>query len=205
MPELPEVETIRRQLDKELTGFTIVSAKTDWEKSFRPSFRVVSQAIIGKRIESIDRQAKLLIFNLSGGLALLFHLKLTGRLLVRKPSNPPDEFTRSVFTLRMPNLNSSGPGSSLELRFADARKFGFVKLITDQKEMVDLLQGYGPEPLKDLTLEKFRRIIGGLSRPIKLTLLDQEKISGMGNIYANDALWLAKIKPPRPSNKLTKD
>src|SRR3990167_2236244 len=111
MPELPEVETIRRQLDKELTGFTIVSAKTDWEKSFRPSFRVVSQAIIGKRIESIDRQAKLLIFNLSGGLALLFHLKLTGRLLVRKPSNPPDEFTRSVFTLRMPDLNSSGPGS----------------------------------------------------------------------------------------------
>ncbi len=223
MPELPEVETIRKQLDAELTGYTFVSVKTDWRKSFRPSFNVVSKAIVGEGIELIDRQAKLLIFHLSGGFDLLFHLKLTGRLLVRNPSDPLDEFTRSVFTLRragkIPDLNPSDSGSDRsglrsedsgslrrgpkELRFADARKFGFVKLITDKKEMEKLLAGYGPEPFKDLTLLKFKEALRSSSRPIKVVLLDQGKISGLGNIYANDALWSASVDPRIPSKKLT--
>jgi len=223
MPELPEVETIRRQLDKELRGCSFVSVKTDWEKSFRPSFNIVSKAIVGKEIESISRQAKLLIFHLSGGIELLFHLKLTGQLLVRKPSDPADKYVRSVFTLywRPPQLRelellellpkgvplrkSRRPLEEMkELRFADARKFGFVKLITGKKEMEGLLKGYGPEPLKDLTLNKFSAILKSSSRPVKIVLLDQAKISGLGNIYANDALWLAKVDPRKAGNKVTK-
>ncbi len=202
MPELPEVETIRRQLSSELEGFTFTSVKTDNEKMFRPSFKAVSKAIAGQKIGAIDRQAKLLIFKLSDGLSLLFHLKLTGRLLVRNPSDVPDAFTHAVFILRIPDLNPSDPGSKRELRFADARKFGFVKLITNKKEMEELLAGYGPEPFKDLTSKKFQDALSGSVRPIKIVLLDQEKISGIGNIYANDALWLAGINPKFKSDKL---
>ena len=210
MPELPEVETIRRQLDQELKGYSFVSVKTNWKKSFRPSFDIVSKAIAGKKIKTVDRQAKLLIFNLSGGSSLLFHLKLTGQLLIRNPSDPLDNYTRSVFSLKLQPpqgetfLDTDRPGSK-ELRFADARKFGFVKLVKDKKEMEGLLEGYGPEPLKDLTLKKFLAILKDSSRPVKIVLLDQTKISGIGNIYANDALWLAKVSPRMASNKITKE
>ena len=202
MPELPEVETIRKQLAKEIQGFVFSDVRTDAEKMFKPSFKVVSSAINNQKIESVSRQAKLLIFNLSSGFSLLFHLKLTGRLLVRKPSDPADEFTHAVFILRIPDLNPSAPGSKRELRFADARKFGFVKLVTDQKEMEDLLKGFGPEPFKDLTLKSFTKALGTSARPIKIVLLDQQKISGIGNIYANDSLYLAKVHPKKPANKL---
>lgn len=202
MPELPEVETIRKQLAHDLSGYTIVSLKTDWPKSFRPSFEMVKRVVIGKKIDSVGRQAKLIIFNLVGDHKLLFHLKLTGRLLVRKPSDRADDYTRSVFTLRIPDLKSSDPGSGRELRFADSRKFGFVKLVSDPKEMETLLKGYGPEPFKDLTLKNFTQILKSSSRPVKIVLLDQAKISGVGNIYANDAFWLSKIDPKTPARKL---
>lgn len=224
MPELPEVETIRRQLEIELKGFTFVSITTDNEKMFRPSFKAVSKAIVGQKIKAIDRQAKLIIFNLTSdkkqltndgqksgvscqgsAIYLLFHLKLTGRLLVRKTDAPADDFVHAVFTLdpiRIPDLRPSDPGSKLELRFADARKFGFVKLITNKKEMEELLAGYGPEPFKDLNLKNFTGILESSGWPVKVVLLDQEKISGIGNIYANDALYLSKIYPIKPANKL---
>ncbi len=204
MPELPEVETIRRQLEKELKGFTFVSLTTDNEKMFRPAFKTISSAIENKKILSVDRQAKLLIFNLSGGSSLLFHLKLTGQLLVRGPSDPEDKYTHATFTLVPKGFARRGLARIKELRFADARKFGFVKLVTDKKEMKKLLEGYGPEPFKDLTLKKFQEALESSSRPVKIVLLDQAKVSGLGNIYANDALWLAGINPRRASNKVTK-
>lgn len=216
MPELPEVETIRRQLAHDLTGYTVADVKTTWEKSFRPSFEAVEKVIIGKKIAKVDRQAKLIIFKLrsversaSGGewKYLLFHLKLTGRMLVRKPSDPPDEYPRSVFTLVAPQglalpFARRGLRETKELRFADARKFGYVRLIADRREMEKVLQSFGPEPLKDLTLPKFSQILKSSSRPVKQVLLDQTKISGLGNIYANDALWRARIDPRIPANKL---
>ena len=228
MPELPEVETIRRQLDKELKGYAISAVQTDFTKSFRPSFETVNRVIVGGVIKAFDRQAKLLILRLllpvkesPRQVYLIFHLKLTGQLLVRKPKDPADKYVRSVFTLvappgklresnrsKIPDLNSSDPRSnglgSMELRFADARKFGYVKLITDKKEMGDLLKSYGPEPFKDLKLKNFTQILKSSARPIKTILLDQEKISGIGNIYANDALWLAGLDPRRASHKVTK-
>lgn len=197
MPELPEVETIRRQLENDLQGSEFLSLQTTFPKSFQPSFAVVEKSIRGQKIKKIERQAKLLIFRLERGGYLLFHLKLTGRLLVRRSGHPPDDYTRSVFVLQTPK------DKTLELRFADARKFGFVKLVKSEKEMNQLLQGFGPEPLKDLSLPKFIRLVKESGRPIKVVLLDQSKISGLGNIYDNDALWLAKIDPKKPAKGLT--
>lgn len=243
MPELPEVETIRRQLEKEVGGFTIAEVKTNWPKAFQPSYEAVRKTIVGRRIAAVERQAKLLIFYLaekdpSGSLRkpegsekiaaqtrrvksekvyLLFHLKLTGRLLVRPPGAPPDDFTRAVFTLKKPFPPTGGSTRRVkgtrrvrgavekELRFADARKFGFVRLLKDEMEMADLRWGYGPEPFKDLDLAKFREVLGSSARPVKIVLMDQTKIAGVGNIYANEALWLAKISPRLPSNKVSND
>jgi formamidopyrimidine-DNA glycosylase len=93
-------------------------------------------------------------------------------------------------------------GAEKELRFADARKFGFVRLLRTAAEMADLRRGYGPEPFKDLDWSKFKEVLSGSAQPVKIVLMDQEKIAGVGNIYANEALWLAKINPRHPSNKI---
>lgn len=203
MPELPEVETIRRQLALELTGYTFKKVTSVWEKAFRPSFGVVKKAVVGRMITKVDRQAKILIMALSrhaqGATSttyLLFHLKMTGQLLVRSPKDPPDDHVRSVFSLKKGRRCK-------ELRFADARKFGFVKLLTSNDEMLALRSGYGPEPLGDLNLKNFTVILNASRRSVKTVLLDQSKISGVGNIYANDALWLAGVDPKTPANKIT--
>jgi len=196
MPELPEVETIRRQLENELQGSKLLSLQTTFPKSFRSSFALVKKNILAQKIKKIKRQAKLLIFQLEKGEYLLFHLKLTGRLLIRKEGEKADDYTRSVFTLQ------TNKGKVVELRFADARKFGFVKLVRSKKEMDSLLQGFGPEPLKDLTRGKFSQILKKSGQAVKVVLMDQSKISGIGNIYANDALWLSQINPQKPSRDL---
>ena len=188
MPELPEVETIRRQLEREIKGSRFLSLSTSHPKSFQPSFEVVKKNILGRKIRTVGRRAKLLIFDLAGP-KLLLHLKLTGRLLVRKSGEKPDEYTRSVFTLKTPK------GKTLELRFADSRKFGLVKIVDSDQEMNSILAEYGPEPFDDLTLIKFVEVMQKSNRAAKTILLDQKKISGLGNIYANDALWLAKTNP----------
>jgi formamidopyrimidine-DNA glycosylase len=197
MPELPEVETIRKQLQDELQGSRFLSVTTDNPKSFRPSFVVVKKNIIGQKIKEIGRQAKLIIFHLESRGYLLFHLKLTGRLLVRKAGEKTDDYTRSVFTLK------TAKSKILELRFSDARKFGFVKLVKSQKEMDSLLREFGPEPFKDLILNKFTQVLERAGQAVKVVLMDQKRISGIGNIYANDALWLAKINPKTPAKILT--
>ncbi|MBI4359351.1 MAG: hypothetical protein HY577_02095, partial [Candidatus Nealsonbacteria bacterium] len=177
MPELPEVETIRRQLEKELRGSKLLSVETSYPGSFRPSFRIVEKNVRGKKIQSVKRQAKLLILGLESGGYLLFHLKLTGRLLVRATGQKADDYTRSIFKLQ------NARGKLTELRFADARKFGFVKLIRSKKEMDSLLKGFGPEPLKDLTPGKFSEILKKSGQAVKVVLMDQTKVSGIGNIY----------------------
>ena len=196
MPELPEVETIRRQLNEEISGYTILGLKADAGKIFSPAVGEVRKLITGLKIEKADRQAKVLILSLTGHYHLLFHLKMTGRLLVRAPSSRGDKYVHAVFAL-------TAGKKRLELRFADARKFGYVKLLKSDEELAKLRLGYGPEPLKDLTLNNFRQILAGNRRAVKTVLLDQSKISGIGNIYANDALWLAGIAPSTPSNKIT--
>lgn len=206
MPELPEVETIRRDLEKELVGKTVLGLTYSTPKVLQPSPKAMREAIKGQKFESVERKGKLLILRLSGGQpkadrprdekTLGIHLRLTGRLLIRKEGDPPDEWQRATIKL------SGGK----ELRFADLRLFGYIKLFKDQKEVEDVLSKLGPEPLsKELDGEKFYEIIRKTSRPIKIALLDQKLISGIGNIYANEALFEAKIHPLTKANRLTKD
>lgn len=191
MPELPEVETIRRDLSQLIVGKKILDIKTDSPKQVQPSLEVVKKAAVGATIKKISRRAKLLQIFLSNGQILAVHLKLTGRLLVRKKGDPLDDWQRVTISL----------SGNRELRFADLRKFGWIRLV-DKKGLKSLLAEFGPEPMDDLTLQKFRDILASSRRPIKLALLDQKKIAGMGNIYANDALFLAKIDPRKPANKV---
>lgn len=196
MPELPEVETIRRDLERELKGKTILGLTYSTPKVLQPSPKAVHEAIKGKKIEGFERKGKLLIVRLSGGRTLGIHLRLTGRLLIRNEGDPEDEWQRAVIKL------SGGK----ELRFADLRLFGYIKLFKDEKEVEGTLAKIGPEPLsKELNGEKFYEIIHKTSRPIKIVLLDQALISGVGNIYANEALFEAGIHPLTKANQLTKD
>ncbi len=192
MPELPEVETIKRDLSRLIIGRRILGIETDSVKQVQPSLKVVKKAIVGATIKKIGRRAKLLQIFLSNGKILMVHLKLTGRLLVRKKDGPPDNWQRVVIYLSGDN----------ELRFCDLRKFGWIKLLDARSWKLEA-EKFGPEPLDDLTLAKFKAVLASSSRPVKIVLLDQKKISGVGNIYACEALFLARIDPRRPANQVT--
>ncbi|MDP1710446.1 MAG: bifunctional DNA-formamidopyrimidine glycosylase/DNA-(apurinic or apyrimidinic site) lyase [candidate division WWE3 bacterium] len=185
MPELPEVETIRKQLQKEVAGLSIVGIETDTPKMFRPSADKLLFRIKGQKITAVERRGKLLIFRLSGKENLVLHLRLTGQLILNKPADPADPFLHATIKL----------SDGRELRFNDARKFGYVSLVESDEELDKIVAGYGPEPFADLTWEKFQSAFSRSNRRIKDLLLDQKVISGVGNIYANEALWLAKIHP----------
>lgn len=202
MPELPEVETIRKDLDQLIVGRKILDVSTDTPRKVLPSIEAMKKAVVGLTIKTVKRRAKLLQIFLSNGMILIIHLKMTGRLLVRRVDDKKDDWQHTVFTLT----------GSKQLRFCDSRKFGWIKLVKDERELKKILKGFGPEPLSDLDINKFKKILSVSSRPIKLVLTDQTKISGIGNIYANEALFLARINPkvrakdfsPTQSRKLLK-
>ncbi len=204
MPELPEVETIKQDLSRLIVGKRIVDITTDSPKQVRPSFNVVKKAVVGATIRKIKRRAKLLMIFLSNGKILAVHLKLTGRLLVRKKGEKRDDWQHVVIKLK--NIKTKKQKNrELELRFCDMRRFGWIKLISND-ELRIMNNELGVEPLtKEFTIDRFRQVLSKTSRAVKIVLIDQKKISGIGNIYANDALNLAKINPRRPANKVTKE
>lgn len=193
MPELPEVETIRTDLQKLIVNKKISGLSGDNPKQIQPSLGVVEKAIVGTKIIKVARRAKLLQIFLSNGKILIIHLKLTGRLLFRSAKQNSDQWTHVVISF----------SDLTELRFADSRKFGWVKLIENEKDLDKILSGYGLESLTDLTQELFKEILKKNSRAIKIILMDQTKISGIGNIYACEALFLAKIDPRRQAKSLS--
>ncbi len=194
MPELPEVETIRRGLEKLIVGRKVLAVESDSPKQVQPSLGVVKKAIIGATIKKIQRRAKILQIFFSNGRIIIVHLKLTGRLLVREKGDKVDDWQRITISL----------DGGKELRFADSRKFGWFRLLKDEKELKKVLSEFGPEPFDDLNLPVFQKILNSTSRPIKIVLMDQQRISGVGNIYANEALFLARIDPRQPANKISK-
>src|SRR3972149_4560991 len=126
MPELPEVETIRGDLQKSLVGKKVLEVETDSSKQVQPSLAAVKKAIIGATIKKVERRAKLLQIFLDNGKILVIHLKLTGRLLIRKKDDPADEWQHAVLQLTTDNKQQTTKG--LELRFCDLRKFGWIRL-----------------------------------------------------------------------------
>lgn len=194
MPELPEVETLRRDLERTVLGRTItdVWVSSDAPRLVQCSLEVLRDRVIGARIESVSRRGKILIFEL--GLErgyMLLHRRMSGNLLYRALSEPPDTFTRMIFTL----------DDGHELRFVDLRKFGRLWLVDDPTEITAEL---GPEPLDEgFTTETLVEAFANRKGPVKAVLLDQTVISGLGNLYSDEALFLAGVHPLRPASGLT--
>ncbi len=203
MPELPEVETVRRGLSDLIVGKHVATVSHDTPKSFPNATVDVNNFLIGAQISQIRRRAKVLIIDLNNDYSLLIHLKMTGQLVfvgeVRfgagHPNDSlvnslPDKSTRVTFVF--------DDGS--QLFFNDQRKFGWIKLIPRLEiPNTDFMKKVGPEPLEDaFTAQNFQdRFIRRARTNIKAALLDQSVVAGVGNIYADESLWGAKIHPKR--------
>jgi formamidopyrimidine-DNA glycosylase len=195
MPELPEVETVVRGLREPLVGRRVTGAWYDWPRTIHsPDPDELAARITGQTVHSVTRRAKYIVCALDHDY-LLIHLKMTGRLYVT-PADAHDDADRWVhFRLDLDNGH--------QLRFSDARKFGKVYL-TDQLERIT--GALGPEPLEDdFTPDVLRARLAGRSKLIKALLLDQTFVAGVGNIYADEALFRAKIHPLRRSDTLSDD
>lgn len=198
MPELPEVETVARDLRPRIVGATIVGARCSWARTLRThSPEAFAEAVAGRRVEAIGRRAKLVVIELSGEAALTIHLKMTGQLFVVPAEAPDDPYVRLVLEF----------GDGREVRFRDIRKFGKIGLYGRDGATGELTQevggsavfaAFGPEPLDPgFTLRDFRRRLRRRKGRLKSLLLDQSFIAGVGNIYADEALWTARLHPLR--------
>lgn len=202
MPELPEVETVRAGLHGLIIGKTIATTTSDWPKSFPNPPADVKRFLHGAKITDVRRRAKVLLIDLSTQYTLVIHLKMTGQMVFRgkgtafgagHPNDSligelPDKSTRVSITFT----------DDSTLYFNDQRKFGWVKLYpTIEVPNIAFMQKVGPEPLSaDFTQKAFReRLLRRANTNIKAALLDQTVIAGVGNIYADESLWGAKIHP----------
>ena len=192
MPELPEVETIRRDLVPRVIGRSFSSVQLLWPRAVRqPSPEEFRRRLAGQRIESLERRGKYLIFHLSSGETLILHLRMSGWLRHASSSTPPEIYCRNTFLL--------DDGS--QLQFCDRRKLGAMWLVADPAEVVGKL---GPDPLApDFTPELLAERLQQRSAPIKAVLCDQEVLSGVGNMYADEALFRAKIHPLKKAGDLS--
>jgi len=205
MPELPEIETIRLQLQKVLIGQTLVRVNSNSKKTVKSDLGV----LVGKKVIGIERLGKVLLIKFANDLKLGFHFKMTGQLIYDPTSlkaslgagrivggHPTQDFINKLPSKHTRVIFYFDGGI---LYFNDHRKFGWIEI---NPKFVDSL---GPEPIKMTSDEvsKAIKFIKRLRRPIKTIIMDQEVISGVGNIYANDALWEAGITPQSRSDQLT--
>ena len=203
MPELPEVETVARDLRPRIVGATITGARCHWARTLRAHTpEGFAGAVAGRRIEAVGRRAKQLVIELSGDAALTIHLKMTGQLFVVPQDAPEDPYVRLVLEL----------ADRREVRFRDIRKFGRVGLygrdpvtgeLVTEVGGASVFAAIGPEPLDPaFTVSDFRRKLRRRKGRLKPLLLDQSFIAGVGNIYADEALWTARLHPLRTAATL---
>jgi formamidopyrimidine-DNA glycosylase len=194
MPELPEVETIRRQLAPHIEGRTLLSVEIldpRWTRPLAPG--PVQSALTGAVVERVTRAGKYLVWELSGDRHLLIHLRMTGSLLFDPPVEPLH--TRSRF----------GLSGGHRLAYVDPRRFGTAHLLSGRVERERYLAArLGAEPMTPaFTAAYLRAAARGRTAPVKSFLLDQRRVAGVGNIYADEALFRAGIHPLRPAGRLT--
>jgi formamidopyrimidine-DNA glycosylase len=195
MPELPEVETIRRQLAPAVEGRRLDHIEIldpRWCEPAPPE--EVAQAVDGRRIERLDRRGKWLIWELADEVYLVMHLRMTGNLLLVPAGDTDRRFKRVQMDL----------DDGRHVLFADARRFGTGVVLLGYDALQEYFQGrVGVEPLgPDFTAEALRGMASGRKAPVKAFLLSQERVAGVGNIYADEALWRSKIHPLRPVGTL---
>ncbi len=193
MPELPEVETIRRQLQPLIAGrrITRFQVMPGAERVLRGRLAAeIDTQLSGRAFTDVGRRGKYLALHLDNEQALVVHLRMTGSLRVRSADYEAEPFTRAVFRL----------DGGDQLRFVDVRKFGTIDLVEHVEEA---LPDLGPEPLADnFTAGALWASLRGRRQPIKSALLDQHNVAGIGNIYADEALFLARLHPEAPAGSL---
>lgn len=207
MPELPEVETIKLGLKDKIVGLKIADVEVRATKIFQGNVKDV----IGAKIKNIRRRAKILILDLDNGQSLVVHLKLTGQLVYHKDGlratfGHPIPFAGTVLPAKTTHIIFTFNDESV-LYYNDLRKFGYIKVVkTSEVEKLKVMEEFGPEPLtKEFTLERFQEILLCRKMPVKFVLMDQTQVAGVGNIYANEALFLAGIHPTKKANTLTEE
>jgi len=191
MPELPEVETVVRSLEKNLAGLIITSVNILMPKIIRyPKPENFVEQLVGRQIQKkLGRRGKYILIHLSGGLTLVIHLRMTGRLVYCEKDYPVEKHTHVIFHL----------DNGKQLRFSDIRQFGRMQLVPSAGiEALAGIKDLGPEPLdENFTREYLKKELRRRRTRIKPLLLDQEFIAGLGNIYADEALFRAKVHPER--------
>jgi formamidopyrimidine-DNA glycosylase len=205
MPELPEVETIARELAPRVVGRVVTDFRTDWPRAIRyPSAAAFAEGVRGRQILGVTRRAKWLVISLSGDAALIIQVKMTGQLFVLPPEVEGDKHVHHVFEL----------SDGLQMRIRDTRKFGRLGLyrrdgagrLLGAGEAADLFKDHGPEPLDPrFTVRVFREHLRARRGRLKSLLLDQSFIAGIGNIYADESLWRARLHPLRSAASLRPD
>jgi len=193
VPELPEVETIARGLANAVAGKTIASATVLRPKVVLPEAERFVAELAGDRIERVGRRGKFVVLSLFSGRQLVVHLRMTGRLIVQSAAATiPEPYSNVLLDLH----------DGTRICFADVRQFGRMRLAGPEEPWAAQV---GLEPLSsDFSFERFSGLLDGRSTPIKVFLLDQRRVAGIGNIYACEALWDARIRPARPAGALSR-
>jgi formamidopyrimidine-DNA glycosylase len=195
VPELPEVETVRRRLAPLVEGATITRAEIVDPRLTRPvAPGIVADALVGERIATVERRGKYLLWRLESGRTLVVHLRMTGSLLHAPVGDlPADAYRRATLAL----------DTGAAVGYRDVRRFGTWELLDEGHLRPYLASRLGPEPLSpSFTSARLTRVLEGRRAPIKSVLLDQRRIAGIGNIYADEALWRSRIHPLRPAGGL---
>ncbi|MEP6468878.1 MAG: bifunctional DNA-formamidopyrimidine glycosylase/DNA-(apurinic or apyrimidinic site) lyase [Chloroflexota bacterium] len=215
MPELPEVETVARDLQRLVAGAQITDAQVRWERTIRhpqPAEQFVAE-VRGAQIDRVGRRAKSVLIYLADGRVMTVALRMTGALIVASPGSPDDPYARVIFSL----------ADGRELRYRDVRKFGRIGLweggglrrrrspkgrrrVADVRapyRVGDVFGRHGPEPLATtFSAARLAERLHGRSARLKTLLLDQSFVAGVGNIYADEALWRARLHPLRAADTL---
>ncbi|MFN8642019.1 MAG: bifunctional DNA-formamidopyrimidine glycosylase/DNA-(apurinic or apyrimidinic site) lyase [Candidatus Binatia bacterium] len=193
MPELPEVETTRRSLLADVVGARIVAVTVREPRLRRPVPADLADRLRGRRVTAIERTGKYLLFALDDGRTLLVHLGMSGSLCLAPPTASPARHDHVVIALDRDRL----------LVFNDPRRFGLVRLAA--RAELDELRALGPDPLANApSLDAWRALTRHRRTPIKTLLMDQRRLAGVGNIYANEALFVAGVRPRRRAGSLTR-
>lgn len=204
MPELPEVETLVRQLRPLVRGRRIERVRISdprWCSPQPPA--ALEAALAGLRIEELRRRGKYLVWQLEGGRYLLQHLRMTG-VILKDPIALPAHLS-ALLELGAAGAGGAAAGGRLLLAISDARRFGTAQLLADASALErHLAERLGPEPLEgSFSAQTLREALRGRTAPVKALLLDQRVVAGVGNIYADEALFRARIHPARPAGRLT--
>lgn len=192
MPELPEVETVRRQLDGRISGAKILDIQLWKSGREQPVGKKFVEALKDKKVKEVQRRAKLLIWKFDDGSAMTSHLKMTGKFIFVEDGYEPSKHDRTLFRF----------DNGERLVWNDVRQFGFVHAVSEE-ELEEIVSKYGPEPLTSSAEELAARLESPKTRLIKAALLNQEVIAGVGNIYADEVCFRAGIKPMRTLGRIS--